>query len=443
MLGEVTVDTVGGAVLRPRDRLVLGALSVRAGRPLSPEEIADAVWAGAPPVSWPKQVQICVARLRKSLPSGAIETTADGGYRLVPTLVELDVVDLEHLLGRGRHFAATDEPDRAATAFTRALSLVRGPPYRALDHWPPASSEAARLADVISSAREDLVEARLAVGEHREVAPVAEALVAEDPLRERRWAALVLAQYRCGRQADALRSLRQARAALRENLGIDPGPELVELERRVLGRDEALRGRPAQPAAATACPYKGLAALDAGDPIFGRDEEIATCLDRVGDRGLLVITGPSGSGKSSLVRAGIVPSLLARGRRCDVLVPAQAAGLALPEGADVVVVDQFEELFASQVDPAVVARSCASVAEHARSRGFVIMTVRADHLARLSGEPGLARLAEQNLHLLAAPTGEALREAVDDRPWRRGCGSRPAWSTWSSVTPRASRGRSR
>ena len=309
---------------------MLAALAVRSGRSVAPEEIGDAVWGDQPPVSWSKQVQICVARLRKVLGPGAIETSPDGGYRLVADRVEVDKDSFENLVVRGRQLAATGEPDRAATAVAGALALVRGDPYRNLHHWAPAASEIARLTDLIRTAEEDLLEARLAVGEHREVASHAEALVAQDPLRERRWEALALAQYRCGRQADALRSLRRARSVLREQLGIDPGPDLVALEERILRQDESLRAVAEPRAVSAACPYKGLAPLDVGDPLFGRDTEVASCLARSPETGMLVVTGPSGSGKSSLVRAGLVPALERQGRRCQVVVPGTAGDLDLP-----------------------------------------------------------------------------------------------------------------
>ena len=414
VLGPVEVD--GGESLRPRDRLVLAALAVRSGRSVAPEEIGDAVWGDQPPVSWSKQVQICVARLRKVLGPGAIETSPDGGYRLVADRVEVDKDSFEKLVVRGRQLAATGEPDRAATAVAGALALVRGDPYRNLHHWAPAASEIARLTDLIRTAEEDLLEARLAVGEHREVASHAEALVAQDPLRERRWAALALAQYRCGRQADALRSLRRARSVLREQLGIDPGPDLVALEERILRQDESLRAVAEPRAVSAACPYKGLAPLDVGDPLFGRDTEVATCLARSPETGMLVVTGPSGSGKSSLVRAGLVPALERQGRRCEVVVPGTAGDLDLPSDhkpAPVLVIDQFEQIFLTDRPPAVVRAACAAVAAYATSRALVVITVRGDYFGALAVDPALGRLAEDNLLLLGPPTGDALREAIE------------------------------
>lgn len=414
MLGPVEVD--GGQELRPRDRNVLSALVVRHGRAVTPAEIADAVWGDAPPMSWQKQVQICMVRLRKVLSHGAIETAGGDGYRLVAEQVEIDADRMEELVARGRRLLATGEPDRAATAFGRALALVRGEPYRSIEHWPPASAEAARLTEVIRSAEDDLLDARLALGRHREVAGDARSLVEQDPLRERRWAALALAQYRCGRQADALDAIQRARALLRDQLGIDPGPALLELERQILHQDPSL-DRIAEPRpVSTACPYKGLAPLAAGDPLFGRDEEVAALLDRCGATGLVVVTGPSGSGKSSLVRAGLMPALDRQGRACRLVVPDSTGAIEIPDAAgpsSVLVIDQFEQLLLADRSAEVLRAELSALATHASSAGLVIIVVRADQLAALGIEPALGRLAEENLHFVTAPTGAALREAIE------------------------------
>ena len=244
LLGPVVVD--GDHGLRPTIRVALTALAVRRGRVVSVDQLADAMWGEHPPASWSKQVQICIARLRKVLGTSAIET-APGGYRLALQGDDVDIDQFEQLVERGRMLAATNEPDRAASAFTRALGLWRGRPFEIADGWVPAMGEVARLEELRRSVEEDLLDARLSAGEHREVAVAGETLVAEEPLRERRWAILALAQYRCGRQGDVLRSLRRARETLIEQLGIEPGTELVALESAILQQDATLASCPSHP----------------------------------------------------------------------------------------------------------------------------------------------------------------------------------------------------
>jgi hypothetical protein len=147
------------------------------------------------------------------------------------------------LLDRGRHFVNTGEAERAASTFASALGLWRGSPFDELDCWGPGRNEAARLEELRRSAEEDLLEVRLAAGEHRHVVADAELCVAEEPLRERRWAMLATAQYRCGRQGDALRSLRQARRTLVEELGVAPGLELGSGDSDPRSRSSARRRR--------------------------------------------------------------------------------------------------------------------------------------------------------------------------------------------------------
>ena len=417
-LGPLRVD--GDTSMRPRTRTVLAALGVERGEVVSPDRLAQAVWGDEPPTSWPKQIQICVWDLRRVLGAGAVQTSA-GGYRLVGD--ELDVEYFEALLGRGRELAAIGEPDRAAATIRSALDLWRGRPFEDLDGWPPGRIEAARLDEVRRSAQEDLLEARLAAGEHREVVADAEARVAEEPLRERRWALLALAQYRSGNQGEALRTLRRARQTLISELGLDPGTELVALEAAILGQDPALSAGE-HSAASVHCPYQGLAAYDVDDAdmFFGRDDDVAACLDRLGRVPMLVLAGPSGCGKSSLGRAGLAAALRRRGVPVVVTVPgadpetALSAALAsAPQqrtpAAPVIVVDQLEEIFAGSRSQ--VRAFCARLAEYTTGHGRVIVTIRSDHLGELAAEPTLVRLVEEGLYLLAPLGGPTLRAAID------------------------------
>jgi DNA-binding SARP family transcriptional activator/WD40 repeat protein len=419
VLGPMRLE--GAGPLEPRDRAALLVLVVLRGQVVPPERFVEALWGDHPPTSWAKQVQICIGRLRKTLGSTAIETVA-GGYRLLVDGEDLDTVRFEQLVARASVLRAAGEADRAASTYARALALWRGPALAGTDGWAPARIEAARLDELRRTAEEEHLDARLAAGEHREVAVEAEALAAAEPLRERRWAILALARYRCGRQAAALEALRVARRTLGEQLGLDVGAELVALEAAILRQAPELAAVPEPASVSDACPYKGLAPYDSGDAetFFGRDGEVVACLERLRTSPLLVVAGPSGSGKSSLVRAGLVPALRRRGRAAVVIVPGQDPEAALVDATTasddtaVLVVDQFEELFALGRRPEVVRRFCRQLAEHAVDRGAVVIAVRSDHLGGLGVDAGFSRLVEQGLHLVAPLAGDLLREAIEN-----------------------------
>ena len=417
LLGPVHVDH-GSRGLGPRDRVVLSALAVSPGSVLSADQLADALWRESPPDSWPKVVQGCIVRLRKALGAEAVETTPHG-YRLDPTRLSLDTLHFERLVERGNEHLADGVPERASTVYREAQGLWRGLPFEELQEWDGGRQEAERLLELRRSCDEELLAARLAAGE-RALTADAQTLVAAEPWRERRWALLALAQYREGRQADALASVRRARRALQEQLGLDTGAELVSLEAAILRQDPSLDEATARVVQDT-CPWKGLASYDADDreSFHGREQEIVECLTRLDQHPLLVLAGPSGCGKSSLLRAGVVPALRERGRDVVLMVPGpdpaatMAAALAGTRSDPVLVIDQFEEVFTLRNDPASARAWLAELAAYATTRASLVVAVRADHVADLGSDPALARLAEAGLHLVSPLVGERLREAIE------------------------------
>jgi DNA-binding SARP family transcriptional activator len=241
---------------------MLAVLLLHANETLSADQLLDELWGERPPASAAKTVQVHVSRLRKALadPGGGAGpiVTRDRGYRLELEPHALDARRFERLLADARGALEAGDPRDAVTALERARGLWRGPPLADLAYEPFAQGEIARLADLRVAARELEIDARLALGEHDEIVGELEALIAEHPYRERLRGQLMLALYRSERQAEALQAYQDARRALVEELGIEPGERLRELERAVLAQDPALALPaalpPAPPPAAPAAP---------------------------------------------------------------------------------------------------------------------------------------------------------------------------------------------
>lgn len=418
MLGDLTID---GGRLSPKERSLLAALVLRAGNVVTPSELADAVWSDEPPSTWPKQVQAYVVQVRRALGSTSIATTR-GGYRLRVDPDSIDAIRYERLVQSARIHRANGDPTRAIDLLERASALWSGVPYSDLGDWPAAIAEAERLEEIRNSAEEDLLEARLEGGEHRAVVPDAERLVRADPLRERRWAILAMALYRSGRQADALATLRSARERLADELGIEPGAELVALESAVLHQDASLDA-PAEPhPTSTDCPYRGLQPFgtDDAEEFFGRDADIQAALARLSGSPFLAVSGASGCGKSSLVLAGIVPALRARGDTVVIIgsgatpIDRLRDALSGRGRADVVVIDQFEELFHSGLSDADVAESSTLVAAAVAEGQRAIVAVRADFLSSCAAEPSIGPLFAAGVHLVGPLGPDGLRTAIEE-----------------------------
>ena len=426
---RVDIRGVGIAVLGPleldgttsslglRDRVVLEALAVRPGTVVRAESLAEAIWGESPPPSWPKVVQGCISRLRKVLGGDVIET-AEHGYRLRVHVDHLDHLRFERLIGRARELLTIGEPERAAYLLREALDLWRGEPFTELNGWAPGLIELERLVELHRDAEELQVEALLRSGRHDDALAPGMRLLHEAPFRERRWGLLALAQYQGGRQREALDTLHRARAVMVNELGLDPGPDLTALEQAILRQDPSLAVQAALPEPSAVCPYPGLVAYDIGDAgsFFGRESDIATCLGHLDAGGALVIVGASGSGKSSLARAGVAAALERDGRRVRVMTPGRhpmdvLGGLPQRKG-DALVVDQCEEVLAPDVDADERTAFLAALADVA-SRGPLILTLRADRLGEVSRYPAFAHLVERGLHLLGPMETDALRRAIE------------------------------
>jgi DNA-binding SARP family transcriptional activator len=430
-LGVVRVEVLGpvlldGQGLRRRDRVVLAALVAEGDRVVAPDALATALWNGNRPPTWSKVVQGSVMHLRRLLGVGAVETTS-GGYRLAVAGTEIDAVCFRHLVEQGRTLSALGDHERAASAFESALELWRGAPLTELEGWPPGEAEAASLLELRCGAEEAWLDDRLAAGHHAAIVDRAATLAAAEPMRERRWLLLAIAQYRCGQQAQALRSLRQARTVLAERAGLAPSDELVALEQRILQQDGSLAAPAGESGAGVErCPYKGLVPYDVddADDFFGRETQVSACLDKLARVSLLAIAGASGNGKSSLVRAGLVPVLARQGRCCLVLSPGPDPAGELTEAIAsagdeaIVVVDQLEELLATG-DHELIGRVLDALVARSGGAG-VIVVLRADRIGQLAEWPPFARLVESGLHLVGSMDAAELRAAVEGPARRAG-----------------------
>jgi predicted ATPase/class 3 adenylate cyclase/DNA-binding winged helix-turn-helix (wHTH) protein len=239
VLDEGRAVTLGGS----KQRALLALLLLHANETLTTDRLIEELWGERPPPTAAKNVQMHVSRLRKALPTGAagdLVVTRERGYVLELDPERLDSNRFEALLADARTELAASHPERALAALEEALSLWRGEPLADLAYEPFAQGEIARLEDLHVGAIEQLIEAKLALGRHSEVIAQLEALIDAHPYREGLRAQLMLALYRCDRQADALQAYQDARRALVEELGIEPGERLRELERAVLAQDSAL-----------------------------------------------------------------------------------------------------------------------------------------------------------------------------------------------------------
>ncbi len=231
------------------------------------------------------------------------------GYVLV---VEPDACDAERfteLVAAGGRALDENRPGETATLLGEALGLWRGPPLADFADEPWALVERARLEGLRLVATERQIEAELALGRHAEVVGDLEGLVVRHAFRERLWAHLIVALYRSGRQADALEAYGRVRALLTEELGLEPGPELRDLEARVLRHDPGL-GLQAAPPAPPAASRPPDALLDAVRrlPMVGREAELQRLRElwqvaRTGGRRVAVVSGEAGIGKTRLVAA--------------------------------------------------------------------------------------------------------------------------------------------
>lgn len=317
VLGPLRVhDSEGDVEIRRGiSRTLLIALLLRAREAVSTGFLMEVLWGDDQPRNPANALQIQISYLRKTLSSGSAAAgqpiiTRPGGYTLEIEPDAIDAVRFERLLANASPGALVQSDamvDAQLRAIDEALALWRGEALSDVAGEPFTQGTATRLEEMRWSAREQRIDLLLALGRHREAVGELGALVSEQPLRERFHEQLVLALYRCGRQADALRAFQAARSTLVDEFGLDPGPTLQALERNVLSQDPSLDWLPLAPAAVAVeiiptAPAEWRrnfvpAPLTA---LIGRHTEVSRVRDLLARSRLVTLTGPGGAGKTRL-----------------------------------------------------------------------------------------------------------------------------------------------
>ena len=441
---------VGG----PRQRALLALLLCNANRVVSRERLIDELLGDQTAAAVDNTLRVQVSRLRKALGGDGEEPRVIArplGYLLRVGDGELDLHAFEQGVADGRRALKAGDPGAAALVLREAELLWRGRPLADLEFEPFARLEVERLEELRLLALEERIEAELALGSDGELIAEIESLVASYPLRERPREQLMLALYRAGRQADALAAYRQAAELLREELGLQPGRRLQDLERSILEQDSSLDVVPSagtRVVAPAICPFKGLAFFDRADAEYfcGRERVVTDLVARLVDSPLVGIVGPSGIGKSSLLRAGVLPAL------SDGVVPGSAAWSQIllrpgerpcaefehaldgdplervlatlaPGERIVIAVDQLEELFTQcgrEDERQAFLDQLLAAARDRQRRALVVVALRADFYGSLVCSPRFAQLLSAS-HVLVGPMDrEDLARAIEQPAERAG-----------------------
>ncbi|TLP65971.1 BTAD domain-containing putative transcriptional regulator [Microbispora triticiradicis] len=319
VLGPTEVRAAGSAALPPSVRALLARLALSCGRVVPVDGLTDALWGEDLPADATNALQIRVSKLRRALAAaglgGDVLVTQAPGYRLAAPPESVDAHVFERLLVLARAETAAGNVTAALGRLDDALRLWRGPALADVGATAWAATESARLEELRLGAVEDRYELVLESGGHNEAVADIERLVARHPLRERLHRLLMLALYRGGRQAEALAAYQALRRGLADELGIDPSPELQALAEAILRQQVPSAAAPptspsAPPSAQPSVPAAERTRVGADrlprqltrrlTPLIGRQDDVATTLERLTEARVVTLTGPGGMGKTTL-----------------------------------------------------------------------------------------------------------------------------------------------
>ena len=377
LFGEL--EALAGGVPVPvrgaKQRALLALLALQRGQPVSADRLIDLLWGDGQAANPANALQAQIGQLRHTLGAGAI-LTSDAGYALDIGPDDVDAARFEQLVAKGRRLFEQGEMALASTALGEALRLRRGEPLTEFAYAGFADAERAHLAELTLVAIETRVEADLALGRHGELAGELEALCREHPLRERLWELLMLALYRAGRQGEALRAYTEARDRLVDELGIDPGPALRELEARILAQDPSLAA--AGPAGlAVPAPMATGNLRERLSSFVGRSTELQELSEAVRSSRLVTLIGPGGVGKT---RLAVEAAATLREEHRDGAWLVEFASVTEPEGVAPAVAGALGAAVAGLIGPPSPDSTVELIVRYLAGRSLVVVLDNCEHV---------------------------------------------------------------
>ena len=370
-----------------KQRALLALLALQRGHPVSADRLIDALWGDGLAANPANALQAQIGQLRRTFGAAAI-VTSEAGYALDVRPDQVDVIRFEQLVTKGRRLAADGELASASATLGEALGLRRGEPLAEFAYAGFADAERARLDELTLVATESRAEADLGLGRYGELAGELEALGREHPLRERLWELLILALYRSGRQAEALGAYAEVRDRLVDELGLDPGPALRELQTRILAQDPSLApasalARPAPDPAAGAVPGAVAVPVTVGNlrerlgRFVGRDAELAQLREAVRASRLVTLTGPGGAGKT---RLSVEAAAALRQEHPDGAWLVELAGVAEPDGVVPAAAAALGAAAAVLASPQPAGSTTELIVRHLAGRSLVLVLDNCEHV---------------------------------------------------------------